>query len=303
MQDMEFTIQEGKLYVLQTRNGKRTAHAAVKIAVDMVNEKLIDKEKYQNDIEEQKNYLYYKVINLNFKFEKVFKIKLNFVSLHIGDIIDYITKKTGIKKLVIKLTNGNCGCEARRVKFNKWFKIPVLLIKFDKLSYKNKIDIEKQEETEQDIIDKENAKRREDEIIENVKLNMINKKFEKDASTKLAQYQTSPFEKSKRSIGEDMSFFQQQCNSNFTLISEDLKKKCKTFLKLLKNKFKMFFLNNNFLSIAGLLVTGIFLIIVGTVIFDNKTFKIMFNVLGGILLCFAIIKLGIIFLQDFGIIE
>ncbi|GIU68783.1 MAG: pyruvate, phosphate dikinase [Candidatus Woesearchaeota archaeon] len=43
MQDMEFTIQEGKLYILQTRNGKRTAQAAVKIAVDMVNEKLIDK--------------------------------------------------------------------------------------------------------------------------------------------------------------------------------------------------------------------------------------------------------------------
>lgn len=43
MQDMEFTIQEGKLYILQTRNGKRTAHAALKIAVDMVGEKLIDK--------------------------------------------------------------------------------------------------------------------------------------------------------------------------------------------------------------------------------------------------------------------
>ncbi len=42
MQDMEFTIQEGKLYMLQTRNGKRTTHAAVKIAVDMVKEKLID---------------------------------------------------------------------------------------------------------------------------------------------------------------------------------------------------------------------------------------------------------------------
>jgi pyruvate, orthophosphate dikinase len=42
MQDMEFTIQEGKLYMLQTRNGKRTTHAAVKIAVDMVGEKLID---------------------------------------------------------------------------------------------------------------------------------------------------------------------------------------------------------------------------------------------------------------------
>jgi len=44
MQDMEFTIQEGKLYMLQTRNGKRTAAAAVKIAVDMVREKLISKE-------------------------------------------------------------------------------------------------------------------------------------------------------------------------------------------------------------------------------------------------------------------
>ncbi|MBN1133341.1 MAG: pyruvate, phosphate dikinase [Methanosarcinaceae archaeon] len=45
MQDIEFTIEEGKLYMLQTRTGKRTAAAAVKIAVDMVNEKLIDKKK------------------------------------------------------------------------------------------------------------------------------------------------------------------------------------------------------------------------------------------------------------------
>ena len=43
MQDMEFTIQEKTLYILQTRNGKRTAEAAVRIAVDMVNEKLINK--------------------------------------------------------------------------------------------------------------------------------------------------------------------------------------------------------------------------------------------------------------------
>lgn len=43
VQDMEFTIQEGRLFMLQTRNGKRTTHAAVKIAVDMVKEKLIDK--------------------------------------------------------------------------------------------------------------------------------------------------------------------------------------------------------------------------------------------------------------------
>ena len=44
MQDMEFTIQEGKLYFLQTRNGKRTAQAAIKIACDLVDEKMITPE-------------------------------------------------------------------------------------------------------------------------------------------------------------------------------------------------------------------------------------------------------------------
>ena len=44
MQDMEFTIENGNLFMLQTRNGKRTAEAAIKIAVDMVNEGLITKE-------------------------------------------------------------------------------------------------------------------------------------------------------------------------------------------------------------------------------------------------------------------
>ena len=43
VQDIEFTIQENRLFILQTRNGKRTTQAAVKIAVDMVKERLIDK--------------------------------------------------------------------------------------------------------------------------------------------------------------------------------------------------------------------------------------------------------------------
>src|SRR6266436_464029 len=43
MQDLEFTVEETRLYILQTRNGKRTGHAAVRIAVDMVGEKLISK--------------------------------------------------------------------------------------------------------------------------------------------------------------------------------------------------------------------------------------------------------------------
>jgi len=43
MQDLEFTVEETRLYILQTRNGKRTGHAAVRIAVNMVGEKLISK--------------------------------------------------------------------------------------------------------------------------------------------------------------------------------------------------------------------------------------------------------------------
>src|SRR5438552_1931951 len=43
MQDLEFTVEENRLYILQTRNGKRTGHAAVRIAVDMVGERLITK--------------------------------------------------------------------------------------------------------------------------------------------------------------------------------------------------------------------------------------------------------------------
>ena len=44
MQDMEFTIENGKLFILQTRNGKRTAKAAIKVAVDLVNEGMITKD-------------------------------------------------------------------------------------------------------------------------------------------------------------------------------------------------------------------------------------------------------------------
>lgn len=51
MQDIEFTIEGGKLYILQTRTGKRTAQAALKIAVDMVNEGLITREEALTRVE------------------------------------------------------------------------------------------------------------------------------------------------------------------------------------------------------------------------------------------------------------
>ncbi|MEC0210706.1 PEP/pyruvate-binding domain-containing protein, partial [Paenibacillus ehimensis] len=51
MQDIEFTVEQGKLYLLQTRNGKRTAQAAVKIAVDLVRKGVIDTGEAVNRIE------------------------------------------------------------------------------------------------------------------------------------------------------------------------------------------------------------------------------------------------------------
>ena len=53
MQDMEFTIERGKLYMLQTRNGKRTAQAALKIAIDLYNEGLLTKEEALLKVEPQ----------------------------------------------------------------------------------------------------------------------------------------------------------------------------------------------------------------------------------------------------------
>lgn len=60
MQDMEFTIQEGQLYMLQTRVGKRTGIAAVRIAVDMVKEGLVDKNEAVRRVEPEQlaQYLY-----------------------------------------------------------------------------------------------------------------------------------------------------------------------------------------------------------------------------------------------------
>lgn len=74
MQDIEFTVQEGKLYMLQTRSGKRTAQAAVKIAVDMVHEGLIDKKTALLRIEpKQLDQLLHKMIDPKAKYEVLTK--------------------------------------------------------------------------------------------------------------------------------------------------------------------------------------------------------------------------------------
>lgn len=74
MQDFEFTIEKGKLFMLQTRTGKRTAQSAVKIAVDMANEKLIDKKTAVTRIDPaQLDQLLHKQINVKAKLNIIAK--------------------------------------------------------------------------------------------------------------------------------------------------------------------------------------------------------------------------------------
>ena len=74
MEDIEFTIQQGKLYMLQTRTGKRTAAAAVKIAIDMYNEGLITKEEAILKVDpEQLDQLLHPMIDPNEKVKAVAK--------------------------------------------------------------------------------------------------------------------------------------------------------------------------------------------------------------------------------------
>ncbi|QGT99973.1 Pyruvate,phosphate dikinase [Candidatus Syntrophocurvum alkaliphilum] len=74
LQDIEFTVEKGKLYMLQTRNGKRTAKAAVKTAVDMVAEGLITKEEALLRVDpEQINQLLHRQINTEIKIDSIAK--------------------------------------------------------------------------------------------------------------------------------------------------------------------------------------------------------------------------------------
>jgi pyruvate,orthophosphate dikinase len=96
MNDIEFTIQQGKLYMLQCRVGKRTAFAAIKIAVDMVGEKLISEKEALSRIEpEQLNQLLRPVFDLK---EKEIAVKNN--------------------RLLAKGLNAGPGAAAGRIVFN-----------------------------------------------------------------------------------------------------------------------------------------------------------------------------------------
>jgi pyruvate,orthophosphate dikinase len=96
MQDMEFTIQKGKLWMLQTRTGKRTGIAAIKIAVDMVNEGLISEE------------------------EAIKRIDPEQLNQFLRPIFDIEEKKNAIKegRLLAKGLNAGPGAACGKVVFN-----------------------------------------------------------------------------------------------------------------------------------------------------------------------------------------
>lgn len=86
-------------------------------------------------LKQDKNLIYKK--NITFSFNKSISLKKN--KLGFGDIIDFVTKITGIKWLIIKITKGNCGCEKRRQLLNKWLTFTYFYIKigdplFDEIS-------------------------------------------------------------------------------------------------------------------------------------------------------------------------
>ena len=96
MQDVEFTIERGKLYMLQTRNGKRTGFAAVRIAVDMVGEKLIKPD------------------------EALLRIEPEQLNQLLRPVFDQSEKERAVKegKLLAKGLNAGPGAAAGRVVFN-----------------------------------------------------------------------------------------------------------------------------------------------------------------------------------------
>ncbi len=96
MQDVEFTIEKGKLYMLQTRNGKRTGFAALRIAVDMVDEKLIKPE------------------------DAVLRIEPEQLNQLLRPVFDYEEKNAAVTsgRLLAKGLNAGPGAATGRVVFN-----------------------------------------------------------------------------------------------------------------------------------------------------------------------------------------
>lgn len=91
-----------------------------------------------------KNHIEYGVYNkiIDIEFKKLLMIKKHIIGF--GDVIDWITKKTKIKNLIMFVTNGNCGCEERKIFFNKWIKFYWFSIHFRKIYSEDKYVVKDQ---------------------------------------------------------------------------------------------------------------------------------------------------------------
>jgi hypothetical protein len=95
----------------------------------------IDIDKFLEKDEKEKNLFYKKLININFTFKKALVINKKYLGS--GDVIDFITHITGIKKLIIWITKGKCGCEARRKKFNSVLTFVYFTMSLKSFSYQD----------------------------------------------------------------------------------------------------------------------------------------------------------------------
>lgn len=123
----------------------------------------------QNGTILNKNNIEYGVYNkiLDFEFKKVLMIKKH--SIGLGDIVDWLTKITKIKDLIIYLTKGNCGCEQRRILFNKWVRFNWFSVKFREIYAADSYIIKYQKHLLKEIIPIE--------MSENQKMNNIKNKI------------------------------------------------------------------------------------------------------------------------------
>lgn len=148
--------------------------------------------------ERKKDLTYYKPLKFDFSFKKTIKLKILKISLRIGDIIDFVTRITGIKKLIIKWTNGNCGCEQRRKKFNKWFFIPIIKIWFDELDYDDKLYLQTKKNIE--LFNKSKKQSNKEMFYQKVRTNIIDQaanKHQPDSGTRVSYWPESDTEQPK----------------------------------------------------------------------------------------------------------
>lgn len=117
------------------------------------------------------NFVYKKTISIQFyKTFGIIKKQIGF-----GDIIEFITKYTGIKYLIIKITKGNCGCERRRKKFNNILQIPYYVLYFED-SFVDDLNLNKFKNIFKNIFKKKNIVTSKDAVwVENLKKEKIKK--------------------------------------------------------------------------------------------------------------------------------